>query len=97
MVNMFWDAKGVEFMECGLIVTSNVYCELLNKLRRAIQNKCCDLLMAGFLFLHNNACHHTVRQTKICYFNLNGTFFYHAPYCHDFHRNEPISILTQSN
>jgi acyl-CoA thioesterase len=40
--NVFWDRKGVlmvEFMQQGTIITSEVYCETLKKLRRAFKTK----------------------------------------------------------
>jgi hypothetical protein len=42
MATVFWDRKGVlmvEFMQQGTTITSEVYCESLKKLRRAIQKK----------------------------------------------------------
>jgi hypothetical protein len=42
MATVFWDRKGVltvEFMQQGTTITSEVYCETLRKLRRAIQKK----------------------------------------------------------
>ncbi|GFU20376.1 mariner Mos1 transposase [Trichonephila clavipes] len=42
MASIFWDRKGVllcEFMPRGTTINADRYCETLNKLRRAIQNK----------------------------------------------------------
>jgi hypothetical protein len=42
MATVFWDTKGVlivEFVQQGTTLTSEVYCETLKKLRRAIQKK----------------------------------------------------------
>ncbi|KAL4092199.1 hypothetical protein QTP88_026740 [Uroleucon formosanum] len=42
MATVFWDEKGVllvDFMERGTTITADVYCETLNKLGRAIQNR----------------------------------------------------------
>jgi hypothetical protein len=48
MASVFWDRKGIlliEFMAPGTTITSEVYCETLNKLRKSIQSKrrriCC--------------------------------------------------------
>jgi hypothetical protein len=42
METVFWDRKGgliVEFVQKGTKITSEVYCETLKKLHRAIQKK----------------------------------------------------------
>jgi hypothetical protein len=58
MLTVFWDRKGIlltEFMAPGNTITSEVYCETLNKLRRAIQNKRRWMLTKGVVLLHDNA------------------------------------------
>jgi len=58
MVTVFWDRKGIlltEFMAPGTTITSEVYCETLNKLRRSIQNKRRGMLTKGIVLLHDNA------------------------------------------
>uniref|UniRef100_A0A1B6DDI6 Mos1 transposase HTH domain-containing protein n=1 Tax=Clastoptera arizonana TaxID=38151 RepID=A0A1B6DDI6_9HEMI len=65
MAMVFWDSKGIlliEFMERGTTITSEVYCETLKWLRRAIQNKRRGLLTCGVVFLHDNARPHTARR-----------------------------------
>jgi transposase len=60
-------------------VTSEVYCEMLNKLRRSIQNKQRGMLTKGIL-LHNNAWPHTVARTNALIKLLNWKIFNHRPY-----------------
>jgi len=46
---VFWDRQGVllvEFLPQGTTINSAVYCEMLKKLRCAIQNKRCRMLSA---------------------------------------------------
>jgi hypothetical protein len=63
---VFWDRKGalvVEFMQQGTTITSEVYCETLKKLHRAIQNKRHGMLTSGVVLLHDNLCPHTAACT----------------------------------
>jgi hypothetical protein len=60
MAAVFWDRKGVlmvKFMQQGATITSEVYCEILKKLRMAIRNKRRGMLTCGVLvvLLHDNA------------------------------------------
>jgi hypothetical protein len=66
MAVVFWDTKGmlmVEFMQQGMTVTSEVYCETYKKLCRAIHNKRCGLLTSGIVLIHENAHPHTAAHT----------------------------------
>ena len=54
MCTVFWDRQGillVEFLPQGTTTNSAVYCEMLKKLRRAIQNKRRRMLSATILLL----------------------------------------------
>jgi len=56
MATVFCDRKGIlltEFMAPGTTVTSDVYCETLNKLRRLIQNKRRGMLTKRIVLLHD--------------------------------------------
>ena len=67
MCTVFWDRQGVllvEFLPQGTTINSVVYCELLKKLRHAIQNKRHGMLSATILLLHNNAWLHSAAQTQ---------------------------------
>jgi len=82
---IFWDRKGIlltEFMAPGTTITSEVYCETLNKLRRSIQNKWHRMLAKGIVLLHNNARPHTVACTNAL-MKLNWEIFDHPPYSPD--------------
>ena len=62
MATVFWNRKGIlltEFMAPGTTITSEVYCETLNKLRRSIQKKGAGCVV----FLHDNARPHTAART----------------------------------
>ena len=64
MSTIFQDRKGIlltEFMAPGTTVMSEVYREMLNKLRRLIQNKRRGMLTKGVL-LHNNTRPHTAAR-----------------------------------
>ncbi len=53
MLILFWDSKGVlleEYLPPGWTVNADVYCEMLFKLRRAIQNKRRRKLSKGIVF-----------------------------------------------
>jgi hypothetical protein len=76
MTTVFWDRKGVlmvEFMQQGTTIMSEVYCETLKKLCRAIQNKRREMLTSNVVLLHDNACPHasTTVHTRalLGYFN----------------------------
>jgi histone-lysine N-methyltransferase SETMAR len=51
-------------MAPGTTIMSEVYCETLNKLQRSIQNKWCQMLTKGVVFLHDNARSQTVAHTN---------------------------------
>jgi len=51
-----WDRKGIlltEFMATGTTITTEVYCETLNKLRRLMQKKNGGMLTKGVVLLLN--------------------------------------------
>ena len=53
MATVFWDRKGIlpiDFLEHGLTINVNAYCETVRKLRRAIQNKRREVLSSGSVF-----------------------------------------------
>jgi len=85
MATVFWDCKGIlltEFMASGTTVTSEVYFEMLNKLRRLTQNKRHGLLTKGVIFLHN-AWPHTAARTNALIKLFNWEIFDHPPYSPD--------------
>lgn len=66
MVNIFWDCKGLmfmEFMSGGETITSAAYCEVLHQLRRAIQNKRRRILSVGIMLFHGNGQFYTAAAT----------------------------------
>jgi hypothetical protein len=66
MATVFCDRKGVlmvEVMQQGTTETSEVYCEILNKLHRTIQNKRHGMLTSGVVLIHDNVCLHTAACT----------------------------------
>jgi hypothetical protein len=78
MATVFWDGKGIlltEFMVPGTTITSEVYCDMLYKLRRLIQNKRRGMLTKGVVLLHDNARPHTTaRTTALTFRNRNLAF-----------------------
>jgi histone-lysine N-methyltransferase SETMAR len=86
MATVSWDRKGVlliEFMEPGTMITSETYCETLNKLRRAIQNKRRGMLTSGVVLLHNSTCPHTAAYTQALLQQFCWDLFDHPPYSPD--------------
>jgi len=66
MATVFWDRMGIlltDFMASGTTITSEIYCETLNKLRRSIQNKRRGMLTKGVVLLHDNTRPHTAART----------------------------------
>jgi histone-lysine N-methyltransferase SETMAR len=86
MVTVFWDRKGVvvvvEFIQ-GTTIISEAYCETLQKLRRAIQNKKCGMLTSGPVVLHDNARPHTATCTSALLKHFNWELFDRPPYSPD--------------
>jgi len=81
MATVFWDCKGnllTEFMAPGTTITSEIYCEILNKLRRSIQNKQRRMLTKGVILLHN-AWPHTAARTNALIKLFNWEIFDHPP------------------
>ena len=53
MATVFWDRKWllpIGFLERGLTINTDAYCETVRKLRRAIQNKRREMLSSGIVF-----------------------------------------------
>jgi hypothetical protein len=82
---VFWDRKGVlivEFMQHGATIMSQVYCETLTKLLRAIQNKRHGM-PSGVVLLHDNAHLHTAARTQALLEHFKWEFFDQPHYSHD--------------
>jgi len=68
MCTMFWDRKGVllvGFLPEGFTISAGIYCDTLQKLRRAIQNKRRGMLSQGVVIIHANTRPHTATQNLI--------------------------------
>lgn len=86
MATVFWDRKGVllcEFMPRGTTINADRYCETLNKLRRAIQNKRRGMLTKGVRFHHDNARPHTANRTTALIERFGWEMVSHPPYSPD--------------
>ncbi|GFT98876.1 histone-lysine N-methyltransferase SETMAR [Trichonephila clavipes] len=86
MASIFWDRKGVllcEFMPRGTTINADRYCETLNKLRRAIQNKRRGMLTKGVRFHHDNARPHTANRTTALVERFGWEMVSHPPYSPD--------------
>ena len=67
MITIFWDVQGIfiiEFMTHGTAINSKVYCRMLMKLKRAMQNKHLGLLNTGVVVLHDNVPSHCCRNRR---------------------------------
>jgi histone-lysine N-methyltransferase SETMAR len=86
MAIVFCDRKGVlmvESMQQGTTIMSEVYCETLKKLNRAIQNKRCGMLIYGIVLLYDNLHLHTAARTRALLEYFNCESFDHPPYSPD--------------
>ena len=86
MATVFWDRKGIvliDFLERGLTINADDYCETVRKLRRAIQNKRRGMLSSGIVLLHDNARPHTAARTAQLLQQLRWEVFDHPPYSPD--------------
>jgi hypothetical protein len=91
MATVFWDMKRVlmvEFIQQGTILTSEVYCETLKKLCRAIQNKRHGMLISSVMLLHDNAQLHTAARTWALLEHFSLDLFDHPSYYHDLALND---------
>jgi hypothetical protein len=82
ITSVFWDRRGVlmvEFMQQGTIM-SQVYCKTLKKLRRAIQNERCGILMCRVVLLRDSACPHIAAWTGVLLEDFIWELFDHPPY-----------------
>jgi len=84
MCTMFWDRKGilfVDFLPQGSTINTGVCCNTLQKLHLMIQNKRRVMFSRGVVMIHDNTHPHTAMQ------NLIPTFcweqFDHPPYSPD--------------
>jgi histone-lysine N-methyltransferase SETMAR len=71
------------FQKCGENVNSALYCEVLLKIRDAIQRKHPGQLARGVLLHHDNARLHTPRATQERTEELQWELLEHQPYSPD--------------
>lgn len=87
MLSVWWDCKGVIFYELlsvGEIVTSDKYCQQLDNLKAAIEEKRSVLAKRkDVVFHHNNARSHISMQTQRKLRELNWDLLLHPPYSPD--------------
>ena len=86
MATVFWDRKGIlriDFLERGLTINADAYCETVRKLRWAIQNKRRGMLSSGIVLLHDNARPHTAARTAQLLQQFRWEVFDHPPYSPD--------------
>jgi len=82
MATVFWDRKGIlliDFLESGLTINADAYCETVRKLRRAIQNKRSGMLSSGIVLLHDNARPHTAARIAQLLQQFHWEVFDHPP------------------
>ena len=83
---VFWERYGVlllDYCPNGQTINAQVYFNTLQRLRRAIQNKCRGLLSSGVVLLHDNACPHTAWQTTALLQQFRCDIMDHPPYSLD--------------
>uniref|UniRef100_A0A670Y7B2 Mos1 transposase HTH domain-containing protein n=1 Tax=Pseudonaja textilis TaxID=8673 RepID=A0A670Y7B2_PSETE len=86
MATVFGDRQCVlliDFLDHGATINSVRYCEMLQKLRKAIQNKRRGKLSSKILFLHDNARPHTANHTREVLNAFKWEIFPHPPYSPD--------------
>jgi [histone H3]-lysine36 N-dimethyltransferase SETMAR len=89
LMSVFWDCKGVLLMEVlprGQTITADVYCQQLDHLVVAIQEKRRRQLQGGyqqFHYLHDNARPHTAGKTLEKLRQIGFTVLPHPPYSPD--------------
>lgn len=89
MITVFWDSKGVLLMNVLPVKTSfnsDYYCNLLDKLKQAVQSQRRRLIDGGFHnihFLHDNARPHKSIQSTQKLNSLGFTIIPHPPYSPD--------------
>ena len=91
MCTVFWDRRAIfleDFLTRGEMVNAERYCETLQKLRWAVQNKRRGILSAGVVFLLDNAWPHTARRSKHLLQEFSWKMFNHLPYSLDLAPND---------
>jgi len=86
MATIFWDRKGIlliDFLERGLTINTDAYCETVRKIRQAIQNKRRGMLSSVIVLLHDNARPYTVARTAQLLQQFRWEVFDHPPYSPD--------------
>jgi len=86
MAIVFWEWKGIlliDFLERGLTINADAYCETVRKLRRAIQNKRRGMLSSGIVLLHDNARPHSAARTAQLLQQFRWEVSDHPPYSPD--------------
>lgn len=89
MAIFFWDVKGVIFwklLESNQTMTSDVYCEMLEELKRALQSqrrRSLDTTNHGIKILQDNARPHVARATITKLNEINLPCIPHPPYSPD--------------
>jgi hypothetical protein len=73
----------VKFMQQGTTVMSDVHCETLKELCRAIQKKRCRMLTYGVVLLHENPCLHAAAGALSLLEHFIWELFDHPAYFHD--------------
>jgi histone-lysine N-methyltransferase SETMAR len=86
MATVFWDHKGVLFVDFliqGDTVNADCYCDTLSRLREAVLQKRPGLLQRGVVLLHDNARSHTVNCTLELLWRYNWEVLDYPPYSPD--------------
>uniref|UniRef100_A0A668RX01 Tc1-like transposase DDE domain-containing protein n=1 Tax=Oreochromis aureus TaxID=47969 RepID=A0A668RX01_OREAU len=70
----------VDFLPVGTTINADRYCETLEKLRRAFQNRRRGMLRKGVSILHDTARPYVARHSVALQQNFDCNFITHPPY-----------------
>lgn len=87
LLSVWWDFKGIVYFELlsrKATINSDIYCQQLTKLNKALQQKRPALVnRKGVVFLHDNATPHTSLATRQKLLELDWEVLSHPPYSPD--------------
>lgn len=98
MLSVWWDSKGILYFELlpqNTTVTAELYCQQLDRLQAAIQEK--RNVPTHVLLLHDNARPHTARMTQEKIAELGWEILPHPPYSPDMAPSDYHLFLSLQN
>ncbi|XKL63434.1 hypothetical protein PGB90_005798 [Kerria lacca] len=86
LATVFWDYRGVllvDYLEKGRTINAAYYCDILDRLQKAIKNKRPGLLSKKVFLIHDNARPHSAQITQEKLEKFKWKVFEHPPYSPD--------------